>query len=634
MAKITQPVVTIIIPCYNHGHYLQECLSSLQAQKYEHWQAIVVDDASPDQALIQSVMDEVKDKRIRLVRHEKNSGLAASRNTGFVESATELVLPVDADDKIEPDCLEKLVPVITGDDAVDCVYPDVRLFGRRNDILEFPGPGPGKKILHPKDTIPGAGTMMRRRLWERLGGYDDGKELRRGREDFEFWIRAFNNGCVAKRVETPLYLYRIAHTSMSIECYHEDNIVAKYIHDKNRDVFSSRREANEFLSYFYQRAALASYDKHFHGKAFRLAFDAFRFAPSKDRLISVGKTALPPAVVRGLRQGKIRRHIPFAGYPLKGGQRFRPFFIIGVGRSGNTLFRRILTAHSKIYIPPETFVLGACIQKFKRFGSKMSWPDLVHFTFSQFEFHPEFHTFDVWLGPLVNRLLNLPRQQRNLAFLLNSFYKYHASMHEQPMQRWGDKTPMNSLDDTLIRGDFPSQIGKGVPQTLVRLLKVFPDAQFLYIYRDGCDVVNSFLRGGFVANLEEAAKRWLHTNRQARNFVARYPGQCHSVRYEDLVSTPEKTVTAVCDFLDLDFELEMLSSNETASQLGDVPAWVWHKQVNEPINPANPGKGRLYFSDEQKMLLQNIIGEELALLGYQQATSDILSKNDKVKRGK
>ncbi len=87
----------------------------------------------------------------------------------------------------------------------------------------------------------------------------------------------------------------------------------------------------------------------------------------------------------------MRRRIRFLGYPLRGEERFRPFFIIGVGRSGNTLFRRILTAHSELHIPPETFVLGECIRKFKRYGRWLDWPDAVSLIMGLFAFHPEFH---------------------------------------------------------------------------------------------------------------------------------------------------------------------------------------------------------------------------------------------------
>ena len=72
------------------------------------------------------------------------------------------------------------------------------------------------------------------------------------------------------------------------------------------------------------------------------------------------------------------------------------------------MFRRILTSHSGLHIPPETFVLGACIRKFRQHGRRMNWPDLVSLIMAEFEFHPEFHTFETWLGPLVEQLKEAP----------------------------------------------------------------------------------------------------------------------------------------------------------------------------------------------------------------------------------
>ena len=159
------------------------------------------------------------------------------------------------------------------------------------------------------------------------------------------------------------------------------------------------------------------------------------------------------------------------------------------------------------------------------------------------------------------------------------------------------------------------------PETLERILKVFPDAQFLNIYRDGCDVIHSHLSGGFMNSLEEATKRWYHVVRQTQNFVARHPERCHKVQYEQLVSNPNDVVPGVCEFLGVDFEPQMTSSEKSATQLGDVPEWYWHKQVSAPINAKNPGKGRANFTASELDFIQSIIGPELAKLGYAPANA-------------
>ena len=613
--------VTVVVPCYNQAHFLPECLESLVAQTFTAWEAIVVDDASPDGDHIREVVESLDDSRIRLHVHGTNLGLGGARNTGIREATTELVLPVDADDRIASTCLQRMVARLDEDSALDCVYADVQLFGRLNEVLEFPGPPQGKKMLRAEDTIPGAGTMMRRGLWERLGGYDENGILRKGREDFEFWIRAFDAGCRAGRIRKPLYDYRILHSSMNISCRLQDDAIAKYIYEKHKKLFDDAGEAKGFLCFWTDKAATASYEQGMRKRAVQLALTSWRMAPSRARMKSVLRTMLPYSVNRAIAAGEIRRHIPFVGYPLRGRARHRPFFVIGARRSGDALLRGMLTSHSRLHVPPETFVLGPCILKFKRYGSKLNWPDLVAFTLAQFEFHPGFHLFRTELQPLAVRLSYVNKARRNLADLLDAFYRFHAESHDLEPLRWGDRTPLNSLDDATTAGREPTVIGAGVPETLERLLDVFPDAQFLHVYRDGCDLVYSHLRGGLYSRLDEAAKRWLHVERQTRRFAQRHAAQSVDVRYEDLVSNPEGTLRGVCSFLGVDFEPEMLLGGAGADAgEHDVPERVIDRSSN-PGHPGHPGQGRRNFSESEKIELERLIGADLAELGYSPATS-------------
>ncbi len=178
-------------------------------------------------------------------------------------------------------------------------------------------------------------------------------------------------------------------------------------------------------------------------------------------------------------------------WPLHGRERFRPVFIIGSGRSGNTLLRRILQAGSDLHIPPETFVLGRAIRLFLR-NRHMPWNYLVRLVMGLFEFHREFDKFEVVLRPLVQKLAEAPQESRNLASMLNAFYQYHGRETEQTFVRWGDKTPYNTFSLDLI-------------------LRVFPDARFVHMLRDGADVVQSFVEAGLQADLEAAAERWVES---------------------------------------------------------------------------------------------------------------------------
>jgi hypothetical protein len=289
--------------------------------------------------------------------------------------------------------------------------------------------------------------------------------------------------------------------------------------------------------------------------------------------------------------------LPNAGHPLRGRESFHPFFIVGSGRSGNTLLRRVLYAHPDLHIPPETFVLGYSIRLFRQ-NRNLRWKDLVHLVLSTFEYYKAFDAFRVdSLRPLAIRLAGLPPQRRCLASILDGFYRYHAERLGRNCVRWGDKTPDNTF-------------------YLDRIFSVFPDAQFIHLVRDGCDVVYSFMSTGMYPSAIEAAKIWLAMVEHARRFCRRHAGNCMEVRYEDLVSRPEEIARGVSDFLGVEFRPEMLDSQEIADEMGDVSMLEHHRNVAAPITPAGIGKGRKNLSDEQKKIIQKIIGPTLDELGY------------------
>ncbi len=294
---------------------------------------------------------------------------------------------------------------------------------------------------------------------------------------------------------------------------------------------------------------------------------------------------------------RVKTAIPFIGYPLHRNGNYNPFFIIGSGRSGNTLLRRILHAHSELFIPPETYVLGRIIKLFRQY-SNMKWSDLVSLIYSRFQFHPEFFIFGIdSLQPLANKVSKCDKRKRSLAYIINSFYLYYAEVHNIKKQRWGDKTPINTF-------------------CLDRIYSVFPKAKFIHIIRDGCDVVYSYVNAGIYNEYTEAALRWKISVKLARKFGNKHPENYLEIRYEDLVNNPEKEIKKVCDFLEIDFEPQMINSENIADKLGDVAVRKHHANVYKPINKENIGKGRKKMSLEDKIQIDKIIGKELLQLGY------------------
>lgn len=99
--------ISIIVPVYNAGAFLEDTIDSVRAQTYTDWELILVDDCSSDNSLQVMQRAEDSDSRIRAVRQEKNAGAAAARNRGLAEAEGNCIAFLDADDAWRPEKLER-----------------------------------------------------------------------------------------------------------------------------------------------------------------------------------------------------------------------------------------------------------------------------------------------------------------------------------------------------------------------------------------------------------------------------------------------------------------------------------------------------------------------------------------------
>lgn len=102
-------LVSIIMPSYNCGKYVEETIRSVQAQTYKNWEIIFVDDCSTDGTVKRVSELRLKDSRIKLFQNKFNSGAAVSRNNALCEAKGRWIAFLDSDDLWEPEKLEKQV---------------------------------------------------------------------------------------------------------------------------------------------------------------------------------------------------------------------------------------------------------------------------------------------------------------------------------------------------------------------------------------------------------------------------------------------------------------------------------------------------------------------------------------------
>lgn len=102
-------LVSIIMPSYNCGQYVEDTIRSVQAQTYQNWEIIFMDDCSPDDTVRRVSVLREKDPRIKLFQNKSNSGAAVSRNNALREAKGRWIAFLDSDDIWEPEKLEKQV---------------------------------------------------------------------------------------------------------------------------------------------------------------------------------------------------------------------------------------------------------------------------------------------------------------------------------------------------------------------------------------------------------------------------------------------------------------------------------------------------------------------------------------------
>jgi len=191
--------VTVVITCFNYGAFLAESVQSVLSQDGGEPRVIVVDDGSTDERTLAEL--EWLPPRVELVR-QANAGLSAARNAGLSRAQTPFLLALDADDKLADGALAAMRKVLLQETGVGYSYGAIRFFGEWEGIIRMPAYDPYRLLFRH---IVGPTALMRRELFEDVGGYD---RAFRGFEDWEFWLHALACGWRGKRVDAVTHLYR------------------------------------------------------------------------------------------------------------------------------------------------------------------------------------------------------------------------------------------------------------------------------------------------------------------------------------------------------------------------------------------------------------------------------------------
>lgn len=182
---MSTPRISVILPVFNRATTIRRCLDSVRAQTLADWELIVTDDASSDDSV--AVIESYGDPRIRILRHERNRGAAAARNTAMRQARGEFVAWIDSDDEWLPGKLTAQVARLEASGAEACVCDYFMSTAGQEHAVHIGTSDDWRRTLHTECRLAAGSTLLvRRACLEEVGLLD---EALRSHEDWDWCLR-------------------------------------------------------------------------------------------------------------------------------------------------------------------------------------------------------------------------------------------------------------------------------------------------------------------------------------------------------------------------------------------------------------------------------------------------------------
>ena len=202
-----QPLVSVVIPCFNYGRFVVEAVDSVLHQTLTDLEVIVVDGGSTDQSTVE-VLHNLERPRTRVMLRDGRHLVGDNRNFGIAEARGRYICCLDADDTLEPTYLEKAVFLLEMY-GLDIVSTTIRFSGERSGTVGV-APVPDLRAMAQGNHVYTC-AVFRRLLWTYSGGFFDyGVGRKHVAEDWDFWVRLAALGARIRNIaDEPLFNYRI-----------------------------------------------------------------------------------------------------------------------------------------------------------------------------------------------------------------------------------------------------------------------------------------------------------------------------------------------------------------------------------------------------------------------------------------
>lgn len=238
--QYSQPLVSVVIPSYNHEQFVQDSIQSVIDQTYENIELIIIDDGSKDGSLekIQKMVDICEQRFARFeFRHRANIGLSATLNEALEWCEGKYFSPIASDDIMLKDKTATQVSFLEQNDDTAAVFGGVKLIDNNNmelneRVTEERSYSFKEIIMHEHD-LPAPTQMARLELIKKIGGYESNLFI----EDWYMWLKLSQNGRI-------FYLSQI----FTLYRQHDSNISKNLtkIHQGRFDVLNNFKDSNYY----------------------------------------------------------------------------------------------------------------------------------------------------------------------------------------------------------------------------------------------------------------------------------------------------------------------------------------------------------------------------------------------------
>lgn len=205
------PLVSILIPCFNHARYIQQCIESAIAQDYDNIELIIIDDGSSDDSVrvIEQLLPACRERFTRFeFRSRPNQGISATSNEALQWLTGKYFAALDSDDILMPEKISRLVPVLEAEPELAGVFCGLETINEQGVTLGRQSSKPSyfafdEVILHTH-TFATPGMLLRMAAVRQIGGYQNAV----GIQDWYMWLKLTEAGYRLKAIPDVLVKYR------------------------------------------------------------------------------------------------------------------------------------------------------------------------------------------------------------------------------------------------------------------------------------------------------------------------------------------------------------------------------------------------------------------------------------------